>query len=105
MLSIAYFVLAKILSHLAGFILNLENLENRIFFTKIQGKPEIVRECSIIFPSQEKMRENKSSSPHIIFINSLHGFFAKWLFHLLSVSVNFTALHSTIASICALPIY
>ena len=46
---------------------SLENLGNRPFFAKSQGKPGIVREYSIIFIN---IRESKLFSPHIMFINS-----------------------------------
>jgi len=32
-----------------GFILNLENLENRLFLQKSQVKPVIIREFSLVF--------------------------------------------------------
>ena len=67
---------------------------------KSQGKPGIVREFSInCYPSQGTVRENKSISPHIIFINSFHGF-CMWLFNLLSANVSFITLHGATVSTC-----
>ena len=48
-----------------GFILNLENLENRAIFTKSQGKPGIVRELFIIFI---QIREKSGKTKHLVYI-------------------------------------
>ena len=42
-------VLLKGFQYKSGFILHLEDLENRPFLQKLQGKPGKVREFSIIF--------------------------------------------------------
>ena len=41
-----------------GFIVNLENLDNRPFFTKSQGKPELGKYC-IIFVQVRSRPEKK----------------------------------------------
>ena len=48
------------------FILNLENLENRPFFYKNQGKPGIVREVSIIFI---QVREKSGKTSYLVSIS------------------------------------
>ena len=80
---------------LSGFILNLENLENRLFLQKSGKAWNSQGILHNFFSSQD---EQIISS--IIFINFLH----KWLFYLLSVNVNFITLHSAITSFSPLPI-
>ena len=89
---------------LTGFILKLENLENRAFLRKIGENWNSQGIFYNFYPSQGKVMESKLFSPHIIFINSL-CLFAKWLFHLALVNAYFITLHSALASICTSPIY
>ena len=72
--------------------------EKYAIFTKCHGLPGIVRDFSITcIQIREKSRT--------IYYLAHSWLFAKWLLHMLSVIVNFTALHSAMASIVILPVY
>ena len=49
-----------------GFILNLENLENRPFLQKNQGKPGIVRELFTIFI---QVKEKSGKTKYLVYIS------------------------------------
>jgi len=83
-----------------GFILKLKNPENWLFLGQVRENLEYT-EFSIVFI---QVRESNILL-HVSFSLTLSWLFGKWLFHLLSVNVNFITLHIAIASICALPVY
>ena len=74
------------------------------FWSNNLGKPGIVMEVAIIF-IQVREKSGKANCFVYISFSLTHAWlFAKCLFHLLSVNVNYT-LHGAIANICTLPIY
>ena len=74
------------------------------FWSNNLGKPGIVREVPIIFIQVREKSGKTNCLVYLSFSLTRALLFAKCLFHLLSVNVNYT-LHGAIASICTLPIY
>ena len=72
-----------------------------VIFKKSHGKPGILTEIYVEF-IQVRESPGKNCLVHISFSSTV---FAKWLFHLLLVNVDFNTLHGAIAIICRLTVY